>query len=84
MYGYVQYKHHVTEKATYNYLIDKGYSDKDLINIKSKIKKLSLYTAEVTFVDEPNITYDYKVENKQVTPLGPTILKENYDYKHIE
>lgn len=84
IYGYIKYKHYITEKETQEYLIEYGYEDEDILSIHSKIKKLSLFTAEVTFVDEPDITYDYKVENGKVIQLGPTLDKEDYDFKHLE
>lgn len=84
IYNYIQYKHHTTEKETYSYLLAHGYKDQDILSITSKIKKLSLFTSEVIFSDEPNIAYDYKVKNKTVTQLGPTVDKENYNFKHLE
>jgi|SRR5699024_9400047 len=84
IYGYIKYKHYITEKKTQEYLIEYGYEDEDISTINSKMKKLSLFTAEVTFVDEPDITYDYKVENKKVIQLGPTLDAKDYDFKHLE
>lgn len=84
LYGYVKYKHDSLEKETFNYLISKGYEKKDIVKIESKIKKLSLFTAEVTFEDEPNITYDYKKDGTEIIQIGPTFNEDDYDFKHLE
>src|SRR5690625_5333907 len=55
IYGYVQYQHNSLEKETYSYLIDKGYEGQEILSVESKLKKLSLFTAEVIFEDEPNV-----------------------------
>lgn len=84
VYGYVKYKNYTLEKETCEYLQTIGYKETEILDIKSKIKKLSLFTAEVTFKDEPDITYDYKKDGKKIIQISPTIDKPNYKFKHLE
>lgn len=84
IWGYVKYEHYALEKETLNYLIDKGYSEDEILSIESKLKKLSLFTAEVAFKDEPTISYDYKKGDNIIIQIGPTHDKPNYEFKHLE
>ncbi|MEC5425286.1 DUF3139 domain-containing protein [Virgibacillus sp. C22-A2] len=84
-YGYYQYQNNNLEKDTYTYLTEKGYNDDDILSIETKLEKLSLFTAEVIFTNEPNVTYQYKKDNKQIIQIGPVREQEaDYEYKHIE
>lgn len=83
VYGYVKYKNYSLEKATQQYLMDKGYEE-EIISIEAKLKKLSLFTAEVTFKDEPDIIYNYKKEDSKIIQIGPESYRENYEFKHLE
>lgn len=87
IYGYVQYQHNSLEKETYSYLIDKGYEGQEILSVESKLKKLSLFTAEVIFEDEPNVIYEYKRDDSKIIQLAPQPPQhdvDEYDFKHIE
>lgn len=90
MFAYIQYQLASLEKATYEHLIDRqGYAESDILHLDTKLKFLSLYTAEVVFTDEPDITYDYKRNQKgdiiQVGMSDPEGADwKNYKYKHEE
>lgn len=85
----MKYKHYTTKKQTYVHLIEYGYKEKDILNIESKLQKITMYTAEVIFTDEKNVTYDYIVRNKKVEQIDailndPTIDEQDYAFKHLE
>lgn len=90
MFAYIQYQLASLEKATYEHLIGRqGYAESDILHLDTKLKFLSLYTAEVVFTDEPDITYDYKRNEKgdiiQVGMSDPEGADwKNYKYKHSE
>ena len=84
IFGLFKINNDKLEKETYSYLIDKGYEDSDIESVNSTYKKLSRFTAEVVFVNEPEVTYDYKKDGDRIIQLGPTIRKDNYEYKHLE
>lgn|SRR5690625_1426187 len=84
VYGFVKYKSYTLEKETRKHLKTIGYKDDEILDVKTKIKKLSLFTAEVIFSDEPNIIYDYKKEGNNIIQIGPTTDKRDYEYKHLE
>lgn len=84
LYGYVKFKNNEVANETYQYLVEKGYSDSDILSIEPKIKKLSLFTAEVRFVDEPDIIYNYKSDDNSIIQLNPDSYDENYEFKHKE
>lgn len=84
---YVNFKLNHLEQDTYQYLLNKGYNEDEILSIEGKIKKLSLYTVEVKFKDEPDIIYDYKKDNKnKIIQIGVSdILNESNDqFKHLE
>lgn len=89
IWGYVKYQHYALEKETLNYLIDKGYSETEILSIESKLKKLSLFTAEVRFRDEPEVVYDYRNDGIKFFQMGepsyfPENFEEDYEFKHLE
>lgn len=90
MFAYIQYQLASLEKATYEHLIGRqGYAESDILRIDTKLKLLSFYTAEVVFADEPDITYDYKKNEKgdiiQVGMSDPEGVDwKNYKHKHEE
>ncbi|CQR46432.1 hypothetical protein BN1058_00692 [Paraliobacillus sp. PM-2] len=87
-YLYVQYKLNNLEDDTYDYLLEKGYTKNDIVSVESKIKKLSLFTAEVIFADETYVIYDYKKNSSgKVIQIG--VSEDPYDgdyqqFKHLE
>ncbi|MGG3838843.1 hypothetical protein ABEV00_17705 [Paenibacillus thiaminolyticus] len=90
VFAYIPYQLASLEKATYEHLIGRqGYADSDILRIDTKVKFLSFYTAEGVFADEPDITYDYKKNEKgdiiQVGMSDPDGADwKNYKYKHEE
>lgn len=70
IYGYMKYNHHITEKKTYQYLIEYGYEDTEILNIESRLMKGTLFTAEVTFKDKPDIIHYYKIRNDKLINMG--------------
>lgn len=84
IYAYVIFNHNALENETYDCLLKKGYEDTEILDVKFTLKKLSLFTVEVIFTDEPEITYQYKKENKQIIQLEPNIDKPNHHFKHLK
>lgn len=84
--AYVKFTLYSLKNETYNHLIERGYKKEDIMKIDTSIKKLSLYTADVIFKDEPDITYSYKKDDYgniiQIVALESNQL--GYKYKHIE
>lgn len=84
IFGVVTYKKHTLEVETRNYLISKGYEEEDVAHIHCTIKKLSLFTAEVTFTDEPDVVYQYKKDEGTIIQIGISDSQERETYKHLE
>ena len=87
--GYVEYRLHRLEKVTYTYLYDvKNYAEKEVLSVKGNMKKLSLFTVEVIFSDEPAIMYDYKMNGRgEIIQIGASDPKDGWKtYKplHLE
>ena len=88
--AYINFQLTDLEKQTYTYLTEqKNYEKSDILTVKAKLKKLSLWTAEVVFADEPQVTYDYKlVKDEGLIQIGasdPDIDNwKEYQHKHLE
>lgn len=88
--AYINFQLTDLEKQTYTYLTEqKDYEKSDILTVKAKLKKLSRWTAEVVFVDEPQVTYDYKlVKGEGLIQIGasdPDIENwKEYQHKHLE
>lgn len=78
------------EKKTYTYLTEQqGYEKSEILTVEAKLKKLSLFTAEVVFADEPQVTYDYKLTKDegliQIGASDPDIENwKDYEHRHLE
>ncbi|GIP19426.1 hypothetical protein J40TS1_50680 [Paenibacillus montaniterrae] len=88
--AYINFQLTDLEKRTYAYLTEqKNYEKSDILTVKARLKKLSRWTAEVVFADEPQVTYDYKlVKGEGLIQIGasdPDIDNwKEYQHKHLE
>lgn len=87
--AYIHFQLQALERSTYQYLVhQKLYDQTEIISVKGKLKKLSLYTADVVFSDEMEVTYNYKKDSEgkiiQIGAEGPAQHSNSYVYKHME
>lgn len=85
IFSYFKFNFYTLEKETYDYLLEQGYEEEEIIDVETQFKKITLFTAEVTFKDEPHVIYSYKKEKGEIIQLelGIEITHED-DYKHLE
>lgn len=88
--AYLKIQFSILEKETYRFLTrEMGYEEADILTVEAKLKKLSLFTAEVVFVDEPQVIYDYKRDGDgRMIQIGASVPKnedrETYEFKHLD
>ncbi|TPG73490.1 DUF3139 domain-containing protein [Brevibacillus laterosporus] len=82
--GYNKYTLYSLEKDTFHYLIsEKGYKETEIKSISGKISKAPVYSIEVIFNDEPDVTYIYrKKESGQIILLSKSSENNKSEYKH--
>mgnify|MGYP000916605685 FL=1 len=88
--AYLKVQLYILEKETYQYLTrEMGYEEADILTVEAKLKKLSLFTAEVVFADEPQVICDYKRNGDgHMVQIGASLSKNEdrdiYEYKHLD
>lgn len=80
----VRLKISTDENKVWEYLLkERGYKKSDITNVDGHFGKLPLFSVSVTYSDEPQIKYYYKIENSRVVFLNHSLSRNsNYEFKH--
>lgn len=75
--GYLQYRVHLIEKETYEYLLE-NHEPHEIYEVKGGLGFGQLFTAAVIFEDEKDTVYEYAKKDGEIIQLTPEPGMEHY------